>query len=111
MADINGTYRHGTRPMVVFEGVQEGEQWTVTVRSAGFREVDSTWQPSPWPTIEKLVARALDSAAHSNEAPPPFDMNRPLAAKYRQKTPIKRRKNFPAPRPDSLPKWEAPEKP
>jgi hypothetical protein len=110
MADINGTYRHGTRPMVVFEGQQDGEQWNVTVRSAGFRQTDQTWSANPWPVIERLVARALDSATHSNEAPPVFDMNKPLPAKYRTKTPIKRRKNFPL-TPGSLPTWEAPEKP
>jgi hypothetical protein len=39
----------------------------VTVRSGTQRYEASTWAPSPWPTIERLVADALDGANHETE--------------------------------------------
>jgi hypothetical protein len=106
MADINGSYRRADQPIVHFEAKQEGERWTSLAKVGGERFEASTWQPSPWPCIEKLIGEALDSASRDNE-PARFDMNvrrgRPAAAPV---TSLRRRGRV---SPGDLPEWKPPE--
>jgi hypothetical protein len=107
MAQISGSYRHGTRPNVAFEATQEddGEKWSVIVRSGTQCYEASTWAPSPWPTIERLVADALDGTDRDVE-PAKFDMNKRLVKRPVAPTPLRGRRRASS---DDLPKWEPPE--
>lgn len=104
MAQISGSYRHGTRPNVAFEAEQQDECWNVTVRSGTQRYEASTWAPSPWPTIERLVADALDGANRETE-PGRYDMNRKLAKPLTPTTSLRRRGKI---QPTDLPTWTPP---
>jgi len=105
MTAISGTYTHQTRPIVYFEARQDGERWQCIARSANERAAETTWSPSPWPMLERLIAQCLDSAGKQS-APPPFDMNRKLDRPIRP-TPLRRRgSKLP---PGSVPEWRPPE--
>jgi hypothetical protein len=101
---INGTLRHGTRPLVTYDAVQDGESWAVTVRSAANRYEARTWQPSPWRAIEELCGQALDGMNKEVE-PGKWDMNKRLD-KPLTPTPLRRRGRLPA---GSVPTWRPPE--
>jgi hypothetical protein len=103
MAKISGTFRTEVKPLVAFDAEQDGERWHVTVRSAAERYEASTWQPSPWACIERLVGDALDGINREVE-PPRYDMNRKLDKPTPK--PLRRRGSLP---PGSLPEWKAPE--
>jgi hypothetical protein len=106
MADITGSYRRGDdRPIVTFEAKQDGERWTCLAKIGGERFEASTWAPSPFPTIERLIADALDSATRQVE-PGKFDMNRPLNKSAAPVASSRRRGKFP---PGSVPEWKPPE--
>ena len=100
MANIDGTYRHANRPTVHFEAKLDGDEcWLCTAKIAGEFFHERTWSPSPWPTIERLVASALDSASKPAAEPPKWDMNR----RFKKPTPVRRRL------PTGLPEWRPPE--
>jgi hypothetical protein len=104
MASINGSYRRtDDRPIVYFEAEQTGERWSCLAKVGGERFEASTWQPSPWATIERLIGEALDSAARDAE-PQKFDMNKRLAKPAAP--PPRRRGRLP---PNSVPRWEPPD--
>ena len=65
MSEIGGSYRRADMPIVYFEAKQDGERWRVTVKIGGERFEQTTWAPSPWSCVEKLIAEALDSTARS----------------------------------------------
>jgi hypothetical protein len=104
MSKITGTYRTELKPLVAFDAEQDGERWRVTVRSAAERYEASTWQPSPWACIERLVGDALDGVNREVE-PPKYDMNKKLARPLTP-TPLRRRGKLP---PGSVPEWRPPE--
>jgi hypothetical protein len=99
MADINGSYRHADRPMVYFTAKLDGERWECTAKVGGEVFMETTWAPSPWPTLERMVASALDHTNMPTE-PPKWDLNR----KFKQPTPLRRRRL-----PTGLPEWRPPE--
>jgi hypothetical protein len=106
MADITGSYRRTDQAICYFEAEQQdgGERWRVTVKLGGERFEQTTWQPSPWACIEKLIGEALDSTARDVE-PPKYDMNRKLAKPATKPTPLRRRGSLP---PGSVPEWTPP---
>src|SRR5262249_34417346 len=104
MSEIGGSYRRADWPIVYFEAKQEGERWSCLAKVGGERFEASTWQPSPWPCIEKLVAEALDSGSRDDE-PAKFDMNRKLAKPATKPVPLRRRGKT---QPGDLPRWQAP---
>jgi hypothetical protein len=103
MADITGSFRRVDQPIVYFEAAQEGERWSCLAKVGGERFEASTWQPSPWATIERLIGEALDSAAREAE-PPKYDMNKKLAKPAAP--PPRRRSRLP---PGSVPRWTPPD--
>jgi hypothetical protein len=106
MADITGSYRRGdNRPICYFEAKQDGERWSCIAKIGSERFEASTFQPSPWPCIEKLIGEALDSGSRDVE-PPKYDMNRKLAKPATRPTPPRRRGSLP---PGSVPTWTPPE--
>jgi hypothetical protein len=106
MASISGSYRRTDQAICYFEAEQQdgGERWCVTVKLGGERIEQTTWQPSPWPCIEKLIGEALDSGSRSDE-PAKWDMNRRIAKPARPITSLRRRSNLP---PGSVPEWTPP---
>ena len=106
MADITGSYRRGDdRPIVHFEAKQDGERWTCLAKIGGERFEASTWQPSPWPCIEKLIGEALDSASREI-GPARFDMNQRPVKRPVAPTPLRGRRRI---APGDLPEWKPPE--
>jgi|SRR6516165_9913197 hypothetical protein len=105
MSEIGGSFRRADRPIVYFEAKQNGECWRVTVKLSGEHFEQTTWQPSPWACIEKLVGEALDSGSRDIE-PAKFDMNRKLAKPAAKPTPLRRRGSV---SPGDLPAWTPPE--
>jgi hypothetical protein len=65
----------------------------------------TTFQPSPWACLEKVIGEALDSGSRDVE-PPKYDMNRKLAKPVAKPTPLRRRGSLP---PGSVPTWTPPE--
>jgi hypothetical protein len=104
MADINGSYRRADWPIVYFEAKQDGERWACLAKIGGERFKASTWQPSPWPTLERLIGDALDSTTRDVE-PPKYDMNRKLAKPAAKPSPLRRRGSV---QPSDLPQWTPP---
>jgi hypothetical protein len=105
MADITGSFRRADRPIVYFEAKQDGERWSCLAKVGGERFEASTWKPSPWETIERLIGEALDSGSRDTE-PAKFDMNRKLAKPAaKPTTPLRRRGSLP---PGSVPEWTPP---
>jgi hypothetical protein len=105
MADINGSYRRADQPICYFEAEQDNERWRIVVKLGGERFEASTWNPSPWGTIEKLIAEALDSASRDVE-PARFDMNQRLVKRPVAPTPLRGRRRV---SPGDLPEWKPPE--
>src|SRR5215469_14838390 len=105
MASITGSYRRTDQPICYYEAERDGERWRVTVKLSGEQFAASTWNPSPWPCIEKLIGEALDSSSRDVE-PAKFDMNRKLAKPAARPTPLRRRGSMP---PGSVPEWTPPE--
>jgi hypothetical protein len=105
LADITGSYRRTDQPICYFEVKQDGERWACVVKLRGERFEQTTWQPSPWPTLERLIGEALDSGSRDVE-PAKFDMNRKLAKPAMKPTPPRRRGSLP---PGSVPTWTPPE--
>jgi hypothetical protein len=105
MADINGSYRRADQAIVSFEAKQDGERWHCTAKIGGEHFEASTWQPSPWPCIEKLIGEALDSRSRDIE-PAKFDMNKRLAKPSATPIPLRRRGKV---SPGDLPEWHPPE--
>jgi hypothetical protein len=104
MATITGSYRRADRPIVYFEAKQDGERWSCVAKVSGGQFEVSTFNPSPWPCIEKLIGEALDSGSRDIE-PAKFDMNRKLAKPPTKPTPLRRRGSLP---PGSVPEWTPP---
>jgi hypothetical protein len=105
MAAITGSFRRADRPICYFEAKQDGERWACVAKVSGEQFGASTWNPSPWGTIEKLIGEALDSGSRDIE-PAKFDMNRKLAKPATKPTPLRRRGSLP---PGSVPTWTPPE--
>jgi len=101
MAEITGSYRRTDQPICYYEAERDGERWRVTVKLGGEQFAASTWQPSPWPCIEKLIGEALDSKSRDVE-PAKFDMNRKLAKPATKPSPLRRRGSV---SPGDLPEW------
>jgi hypothetical protein len=104
MADITGSYRRADLPICYFEAKQSGERWTCLAKIGGERFEASTWAPSPFATIERLIADALDSTSRDSE-PARFNMNVKLG-KPEKPTPLRGRRKA---QPDDLPTWNPPE--
>jgi hypothetical protein len=104
MADITGSYRRTDQPICYFEAERDDERWRVTVKLRGERFEQTTWQPSPWPCIEKLIGEALDAGSRDVE-PAKFNMNVKLAKPAAKPTPLRRRGSLP---PGSVPEWQPP---
>src|SRR6516165_3163292 len=104
MTDITGSYRRTDQAICYFEAEQDGERWRVTVKLGGERFEASTWQPSPWSCIEKLIGEALDSGSRDVE-PARFDLNKPLRKPATKLSPLRRRGMV---SPGDLPAWTPP---
>jgi hypothetical protein len=104
MALISGTFRNDVR-LVAYEAKQDGERWTCLAKIGGERFEASTWAPSPWPCIEKLIGEALDSASRETE-PGRYDMNKRLVKSAAPVTSLRRRGKV---SPGDLPEWKPPE--
>jgi hypothetical protein len=106
MATIAGSYRRGDdRPIVYFEAAQDGERWTCLAKIGGERFEQTTWQPSPWPCVEKLIGEALDSVNRDRE-PAKFDMNRRIVKSTTKPVPLRGRRKI---APGDLPEWKPPQ--
>jgi hypothetical protein len=105
MTDISGSYRRTDLPVVSFEARQDGEHWRVIVKVGGEHFEQTTWQPSPWPCIEKLIGQALDNTNREAE-PGKFDMNQPLRKSAAPVTSLRGRRKT---QPGDLPEWRPPE--
>jgi hypothetical protein len=105
MADITGSYRRADQAICYFEAKQDGERWSCLAKLGGERFEADTWQPSPWPCIEKLIGEALDSKSHDTDKPR-FDMNTRLAKPAAKPSPLRRRGRV---SPGDLPEWRPPD--
>ena len=87
---FHGSYKHETRGDVEVEFAQRdgGLRWHVVVKNGMTRCEESTWAPSPWPTVARLIDSALD-AGQPDDSAPRYDLNKKMPP--RVSSTIKRR--------------------